>query len=86
MRCRISIEVLENGFEVELPDVSAMDKAEAAAKKQKGGGSTPYMGDMYKKYAAKTVKEVLNLVKPALSNLPQAQYDAAFAEASAEDS
>ena len=85
MHCRISVEVLENGYEVELPDIDAMNKAEAAAKKQKGGGSMPYMGSMYKKYAAKTVKEVLNLVKPALSKLPQAQYDEAFAEAATAD-
>lgn len=82
---RISIEILENGYEVELPDVDAMDKAEAAAKKSKGGGSMPYTGDMYKKYAAKTVKDVLTLVGPALKKLPQLQYEEAFADASAED-
>ena len=84
MQCSIRIEVLENGYEVELPDIDAMNKAEAAAKKEKGG-AMPYMGGMTKKYAAKTVKDVLSLVKPALSNLPQAQYDAAFEDAAAED-
>lgn len=83
MKCRISVEVLENGYEVEIPDIDAMDKAMAAAKK-KPGASMPYMGDMVKKYAAKTVKEVLALVTPALKNLPQQQYDEAFAEAAAE--
>lgn len=83
MHCRISVDVLENGYEVELPDIDAMNKADAAAKK-KPGVPMPYMGDMYKKYAAKTVKEVLALVTPALKNLPQKQYNEAFAEASAE--
>ena len=83
MHCRISVEVLENGYEVELPDIDAMNKADAAAKK-KPGAPEVYMGGMMKKYAAKTVKEVLSLVTPALKRLPQKQYDEAFAEASAE--
>jgi len=84
--CRIVIETLTNGFTVSLPDVEAMNKAEAAAKKQKGGpGSMPYMGDMMKEYMAKSVDEVIALIKPALKNLPQSTYDEAFAEAAAED-
>jgi hypothetical protein len=82
--CRITIEVLENGYEVTIPDVAAMDKANAAAKK-KPGAPTPWMGDYTKSYAAKTAKEVVALVTPALTNLPQQTYDEAFAEASAEN-
>ena len=81
---RVEIEVLENGYEVEIPDIEAFNKAEADAKKKKGssmGGCTPWMGDFMKAYAAKTVDEVLALVKPALKNLPQTTYDEAFAEA-----
>lgn len=85
MRCRIEIEVLENGYTCSIPDVEAMNKAEAAAKKQKGGsGAMPYMGDMMKEYMAKSVDEVIALIKPALKNLPQSTYDEAFAEAAAE--
>lgn len=84
MKCRISVEVLENGYEVELPDLDAMKKAEAAATKK--GGPVPYTGDYMKKYAAKTVKDVIALVTPALKNLPQSTYDEAFAEAAAENS
>lgn len=85
MHYRINVEVLENGFEVELPDIDAMDKADKAHKKDMKSPE-PYMGNMYKKYAAKSVKEVLALVTPALKKLPQASYDEAFAEASAENS
>lgn len=82
MKCRISVEVLENGYEVELPDIDAMNKAEAKAKKDRPGMvPSIYSGDYTKKYAAKTVKEVLALVSPALKNLPQSTYDEAFAEA-----
>ncbi len=86
MQYRIEIEVLENGYEVSIPDVEAMNKAEAAAKKAKPGSApSMYPGDYEKSYAAKTVKEVLALVTPALKNLPQSTFDEAFAEASAED-
>ena len=85
MKCRICVEVLENGYEVELPDVDAMNKAYAAQKKDPKA-PMPYAGDFMKSYAAKTVKEVLALVTPALKNLPQQSYDEAFAEAAAMDS
>jgi hypothetical protein len=85
MKFRIEIEVLENAYEVELPDVDAYNKADAAAKKDKKSSSmgccSPYMGDFMKTYAAKTVDEVIALVKPALKNLPQTTFDEAFAEA-----
>lgn len=89
MKFRIEIETLENGYEVEIPDVAAYNKADAEAKKAKGKNAgtmsccSPYMGDFMKCYAAKTVDEVIALVKPALKNLPQTTYDEAFAEASA---
>lgn len=82
MNCRISVEELENGFEVEVPDVEAMKQKMAAAKKSKDQ-STPYMGDLTKKYAAKSIKEVIKLVTAALQGLPEASYDDAFAEAAA---
>lgn len=82
---RINIEVLENAYEVELPDLDAFNKAEADAKKNKGKnsgmGCSPYPGDFMKCYAAKTVDEVLALIKPALKKLPQQSFDEAFAEA-----
>jgi hypothetical protein len=87
MECKITIEVLDNGYEVEIPDVAAMNKAEADAKKAKPGSmaSSPYSGDFMKSYVAKTVKDVLAIVTPALKNMPQSSYDEAFAEAVAED-
>lgn len=87
MRCRIEIEVLENGYQVSVPDIEAVNKAEAAQKKARPGSpSCIYPGDYMKKYAAKSVKEVIALVTPALQNLPQSTYDAAFAEAAAKKS
>jgi hypothetical protein len=82
MRCRISVETLENGYEVEVPDMDAMKKAMSAAKKKPGSAEVamPYMGDMTKKYAAKTVKEVIKLVTTSLEGMPS-EYDAAFEEA-----
>ena len=79
----IRIEVIANGYTVEIPDVEAIDAAEAAAKKGKAGASpSVYYGEYMKEYAAKTVKDVIALVTPALKNLPQSQYDEAFDEAS----
>lgn len=85
VKFRIGVEVLENGYQVEIPDIEAYNKADAATKKDKKSSSmacgSPYMGDFMKAYAAKTVEEVLALVKPALKNLPQTTFDEAFAEA-----
>ena len=81
MRCRISVEALENGFEVEVPDMPAMKKAMADHKKAKGDMAVPYMGDMTKKFAAKSVKEVIKLVTSALEGMPENEYGAAFDEA-----
>lgn len=84
MRCRISVEALENGFEVEVPDMEAMKKHMAEKRKQKGNENyMPYFGDYTKKYAAKNVKEVIKLVNGALNGLPEMDFDAAFKEASA---
>ena len=81
---RISIERLENGFEVTVPDVPAIEKAEAAAAKSKDKNAcSPYTGDMTKSYAAKSLKEVMSLVETALKGIPENEYDAAFAEAAA---
>ena len=83
--CRIRIERAANGFTVEVPDYAMMAKREAEAKKNKNGMGSPYMGDCQKEYVAKTTGEVLKLVKASLDDLPKSEYDAAYAEAAAED-
>lgn len=86
-RYRISIERLENGFSVELPDLEAMAKMKADAKKNAGKDSPmsmPYMGDCTRKYAAKNTKEVIALVNGSLKTMPEAEFDSAFDEAAAE--
>lgn len=82
---RVSVEVLENGFSVEVPDMAARAKKIADAKKDKSRSPEymPYMGDCTKKFAAKSVKEVLALVKASLGQIPENEYDTAFAEAAA---
>ena len=77
---RLNIESLENGFSVEVPDLEARAKKEADAKKNKNSIS-PYYGDCTKKYAAKSVKEVLRLVQASLEKMPDVEFDSAFAEA-----
>ena len=77
---RICIEVLENGFEVEVPDMDAMKKAQKSSKSD----APVYAGSYMKGYAAKSVKEVLALAKAALEKLPETAYDTAFEEAGAE--
>lgn len=81
---RVSVEVLENGFKVEVPDMEAIAKKQAEnKKKQAQNGAMPgcYFGDMTKCYAAKTVKEVLKLVQASLEKMPEGEYDVAFSEA-----
>lgn len=82
-RYRISVETLENGFAVECPDMEAIAKKQADAKKQSKNGCCPevYIGDCTKKFAAKSVAEVLKLVKGSLEKMPESEYDAAFGEA-----
>ena len=80
---RVSVEVLENGFKVEVPDMAAIAKKQVEAKKQAKPGCMPscYFGDLTKCYAAKTVKEVLKLVQASLEQMPEGEYDTAFSEA-----
>ena len=83
--CCIKIELLTEGYEVEVPDFAEMAKKTATAKKAAGDmAPEPYMGNCTKEYACKTVPEVLKLVRTALESAPAGEYDAAFAEASAE--
>ena len=80
-RYRISVETLENGYKVEVPDMDAIKKKQADAKKKNPGMLDGcYIGDCTKSYAAKTVKEVLALVKQSLSAMPESEFDAAFDE------
>lgn len=85
-RYRVSVEALENGFSVEVPDMEAIAQKEAEAKKKSKDGCCPvgmYYGDCIKKYAARNVKEVIKLVSQALERMPEAEFDAAFDEAAA---
>jgi len=82
---RVSVEVLENGYKVEVPDMEAIAKKQAEAKKKQAkDGCAPscYYGDLTKCYAAKSVKEVMKLVQQALEQMPEGEFDAAFDEAS----
>jgi hypothetical protein len=82
-RYRISIEQLENGWTVELPDFAeiAAKKKAAAKSKDSSNSVAPYLGDCTKSFAAKNVAEVLKLVKGSLENMPESEYDKAFGEA-----
>ena len=83
---RVSIEVLENGFAVDVPDMEARAKKEAEAKKRMKSGDSycsPYMGDCTKKFAAKSIKEVMKIVQSSLEGIPDQEFDAAFEEKSA---
>ena len=84
-RYRVSIETLENGYEVEVPDIEAINKRKADAKKKSTDGCCPpaYFGDCTKKYVAKTLAQALGFVKEALGQIPEQEYDEAFAEAAA---
>jgi hypothetical protein len=79
----IRIEMLENGYTVEVPDIDAIEKKE---KESKGSPEMAYTGDCTEKKVAKTAGEVLSIVKAALANLPESEYDDAFEEASAKES
>jgi len=78
---RVSVEQLENGFKVEVPDMEMIAKKMAEGKKAKPPQLDPYCGDCQKSYAAKSVKEVLKLVQASLEQMPEGEYDAAFSEA-----
>ena len=75
-RYRVSVEALENGFKVEVPDMEEIAKKEAAAKKK--GDLAPYLGDCTKSFAAKTVKEAIKIVTAALEKIPEQDYETAF--------
>ena len=81
---RVTIERLENAFEVTVPDVPAMEKAEKAASKKSNSPSV-YTGDMTKSYAAKTVKDALKIIETALKDIPASELDSAWEEAAAEN-
>lgn len=76
----IRIEMLENGYTVEVPDIEAINEKEKESK-----DSPVYTGDCVEKKVAKTAGEVLSIVKDALANLPESEYDDAFEEASAKE-
>lgn len=83
-RYRVSVEKLENGFVVEIPDMVEIAKRQAAEKK-KDGKESPccYYGDLTKKFSCKSVNEVKKIVGDALGQIPGHDYDSAFAEATA---
>lgn len=78
----IRIEVLENGYKVEVPDMEELKKKEAERKKR-GDKYPSYIGDCTKSYAARTQGEVVKLVKGALTMLPDGEYDDAYEQATA---
>lgn len=82
-RYRVSIETLENGFKVEVPDMEAIAKKQAEAKKKNPNAPSDYcyIGDCTKSYAAKSVQEVMKLVKASLEKIPEHEFDTAFAQA-----
>ena len=84
-RYRVSIETLENGFKVEVPDMEAIKKKQTDAKKKNSGAMDIYIGDCTKSYAAKSVAEVMKLVKGSLEGMPENEFDAAFNEAANKD-
>lgn len=75
----IRIELADNGYVVEVPDMEELNKRE---KERKKDSSPVWYGDCMEKKVAKTTGEVLSIVKSALANLPEAEYDGAFEEAS----
>jgi hypothetical protein len=84
----IRIKPVDNGFTVEVPDMEKIKEKEAADAKRKDSGNYPtYIGDCTESYIAKSVAEVLKLVKASLAELPdpEMQYSEAFAEAAKEN-
>lgn len=83
-RYRVSIECLENGYKVEIPDMEMIAKKQKeAAARNKSSGSYPdcYIGDCTKSYIARNVKEAVKLVQASLEKLPDMEYDTAFEDA-----
>ena len=86
----IRIEMLENGFTVEVPDYEKAKELEAKQEKEskgsKGYASTSvWLGDCTEKLVAKSAKDVLDIVSKALAKLPQDVYADAFKEATKEN-
>ena len=79
----IRIEMLENGFTVEVPDYEKAKELEAKRKKQATKDYEPsvYLGDCTEKMVAKTAKDVMDIVGKAMAKLPQDTYADAFEEA-----
>lgn len=77
----IRIELAENGYVVYVPDVEKINKRKAKEEKSSSGEPSGYYGDCRKELVAKTSGEVLDIVKGALSNLPEVEYETAFNEA-----
>lgn len=82
---RINIEMVDNGYVVEIPDLDEIAKKKKEMAGSKGADSM-YLGDCTEKRVAKSAGEVLSIVKYALANLPEAEYSDAFDEASKEES
>jgi predicted RNase H-like HicB family nuclease len=78
---RITIEALQNGYVVEVPDMDLRAEKEKEAKKNHKGPGAPYvgyMGDCTEKYACTTVDEVVTKIKGALSKLPESEFSEGF--------
>lgn len=84
-RYRVSIETLENGYKVEVPDIEKINERKAAEKKKSKDGCCPsmYFGDCTKEFVATTLGQAMKIVKDALGQIPEKEYDEAFAEAAA---
>lgn len=78
----IRIEMLDNGYTVEVPDIDKINEMEKKEKSSKGDSPSMYYGDATEKKVAKSTGEVLAIVKAALANLPETEYADAFKEAS----
>ena len=75
----IRIELADNGYVVEVPDIDKINEMEKSRKKDE---PPMYHGGCTEKKVAKTTGEVLSIVKAALAKLPEAEYADAFKEAS----
>lgn len=78
MQCRVVIERVANGYEVEVTDPKLKDK-------NKGDGVLSYSNPT-KEYVFKTIDEVLTFLTKNLDKaLPADEYDSSFDEALAEE-
>lgn len=79
---RITVETLENGYKVEVPDFERIAELKARAKLK--GEPMLYVGRETKSFAAKSIAEVVKLVRAHLEKLPEGEFEAAFDEATEE--